>query len=68
MDLLCEKYREIMSGDDVSCRHPKEYCKYRTACLIQYQSLAVPFSQKKKAGPDNEPGKVVADERDWDGN
>jgi len=36
MDLFCEKYNETIAADEARCRHPKEYCKYRTACLIHF--------------------------------
>jgi phosphoribosyl-AMP cyclohydrolase len=36
MDLFCEKYKEKVSGENARCSHPKEYCKFRTACIIQF--------------------------------
>jgi phosphoribosyl-AMP cyclohydrolase len=36
MDLFCEKYKEKVSGENARCRRPKEYCKYRTACIIHF--------------------------------
>ena len=36
MDLFCEKYKEKVSGKNARCRRPKEYCKYRTACIIHF--------------------------------
>ena len=36
MDLFCEKYNETLSGDNARCSHPKEYCKFRTACIIHF--------------------------------
>jgi phosphoribosyl-AMP cyclohydrolase len=36
MDLFCEKYKETMDGENAFCRHPKEYCKFRTACIIHF--------------------------------
>jgi phosphoribosyl-AMP cyclohydrolase len=36
MELLCEKYNETMSAADAKCRHPGEYCKFRTACIIHF--------------------------------
>ena len=36
MDLFCEKYNETLSGENVRCSHPKEYCKFRTACIIHF--------------------------------
>jgi phosphoribosyl-AMP cyclohydrolase len=36
MDLFCEKYNESVSGENARCQHPKEYCKFRTACIIHF--------------------------------
>ena len=38
MELVCEKYKETMVAEGAFCRHPKEYCKFRTACLIHFMS------------------------------
>lgn len=36
MDLFCEKYKEMVAAGEARCRHPKEYCKFRTACIIHF--------------------------------
>jgi len=36
MDLFCEKYNENFPAEKAFCKHPKEYCKYRTACIIHF--------------------------------
>ena len=36
MDLYCEKYKETVSAKEAFCRRPKEYCKFRTACIIHF--------------------------------
>ena len=36
MELVCEKYKEKMMSDKAYCRHPKEYCKFRTSCIIHF--------------------------------
>ena len=38
MELVCQKYQETMVAEGAWCRHPTEYCKFRTACLIQFVS------------------------------
>jgi phosphoribosyl-AMP cyclohydrolase len=38
MELFCEKHREKMAEDGAYCRHPTEYCKFRSACLIHFMS------------------------------
>lgn len=39
MDLYCEKYKETMEAESAVCRHPKEYCKFRTACVIHFMGV-----------------------------
>ncbi len=36
MDLFCEKYNVMVNGENARCNHPKEYCKFRTACIIYF--------------------------------
>ena len=36
MELECFKYKEKMKLDEAFCKHPGDYCKYRTSCMIQY--------------------------------
>ncbi len=36
MELICEKYREKMPRKEAYCRHPGEYCKFRSACIIHF--------------------------------
>ena len=36
MNLFCEKHNENVSGESARCKHPKEYCKFRTACIIHF--------------------------------
>ena len=38
MELVCVKYNEKMQAEDALCRHPADYCKYRTSCMIQFVS------------------------------
>jgi phosphoribosyl-AMP cyclohydrolase len=38
MELVCEKYQQKMLGDKAYCHHPTDYCKFRSACLIQFLS------------------------------
>lgn len=38
MELVCEKYQEKVAADGAWCRHASEYCKFRSACLIQFVS------------------------------
>lgn len=36
MNFFCEKYNENMNSESPRCNHPKEYCKFRTACIIHF--------------------------------
>ena len=46
MELECFKYKEKMKADEAVCRHPGDYCKYRTSCMIQF--LSSENKQKKE--------------------
>ncbi|MCI5123891.1 MAG: RNA polymerase II-associated protein [Candidatus Electrothrix sp. AR5] len=36
MELECAKYGEKMDAEQAACRHPGDYCQYRTSCMIQF--------------------------------
>jgi phosphoribosyl-AMP cyclohydrolase len=36
MDLFCEKYNETVASEKAFCKRPKEYCKFRTQCVIHF--------------------------------
>jgi phosphoribosyl-AMP cyclohydrolase len=36
MDLFCEKYNETVAAEKAYCKRPKEYCKFRTQCVIHF--------------------------------
>jgi phosphoribosyl-AMP cyclohydrolase len=36
MDLFCEKYNETVAAEKAYCKRPKEYCKFRTQCIIHF--------------------------------
>jgi len=52
MDFFCEKYKEKVSGYTVGCTHPKEYCKFRTGCIIHF--MGGEKSKGDAAGPTGE--------------
>ncbi|MCX7873798.1 MAG: hypothetical protein N2327_05150 [Caldimicrobium sp.] len=35
--LYCEKYREWVVIE-IGCKHPKEYCQFRSQCLLHFKS------------------------------
>ncbi len=39
MELECVKYKEKMDSEGARCRHPEDYCKDRTSCIINFMSL-----------------------------
>jgi phosphoribosyl-AMP cyclohydrolase len=36
MDLFCEKYNETVASEKAFCKRPREYCKFRTQCIIHF--------------------------------
>ena len=36
MEIECVKYKEKMDSEGACCRHPEDYCKYRTSCIIHF--------------------------------
>lgn len=56
MELVCEKYKEKVDSQGAVCRRPKEYCKFRNACLIH-------FLAREKAGE----GKEAVEDKDGGG-
>jgi len=58
MDLFCEKYKETVSRDNARCRRPKEYCKFRTACIIHFMGVENSGSGSAEPG-DEEDGMLT---------
>lgn len=48
MKVICEKYREKMSAEQAICRHPVEYCKFRSACLVHFMDREKKSENEKK--------------------
>ncbi|MHB8789800.1 MAG: RNA polymerase II-associated protein [Desulfobulbaceae bacterium] len=36
MEVECVKYRERMDSEQAECRHPGDYCKFRSSCIIHF--------------------------------
>jgi len=49
MELECIKYKEKMDSAGAYCRHPDDYCKYRTSCIIHFTE-----KENGKAGKGNQ--------------
>lgn len=45
MELECLKFNEKMPAENAECRHPDDYCKYRTSCIIFFME-----KEKKREG------------------
>lgn len=61
MEIECVKYRERMSSEQAVCRHPSDYCKFRSSCIIHFLG-----SEKKKeeaAPADREEGRPPPEEK-----
>lgn len=48
MELVCEKHKEKMTADGAQCWHPKEYCKFRTSCVIHFLEREVKQEAKNE--------------------
>ncbi len=48
MELVCEKYKEKVNSDDPVCRHPDDYCRTRSGCIIQFMEKEKKRAQQKK--------------------
>ena len=57
MELICEKHHDSMAAEGAYCRHPTEYCKFRSACLIQFMSKE---NRAKAENATNGPAREVA--------
>jgi len=55
VELECAKFIEKMDSEEAECRHPGDYCKYRTACIIHFMSLEKSHNKKAKKD-DSRPG------------
>ncbi|MFP3982806.1 MAG: hypothetical protein ACLFV2_03850 [Desulfurivibrionaceae bacterium] len=56
MKLLCEKYKEEVDPENVSCPHPEDYCKWRQSCIVYFSWKERERSEKKKKERENNDG------------
>lgn len=59
MELLCEKYTEKVDSRKAVCRRPREYCKFRNACLIHFLAGEKAGDEKKGAEDKDGEGKLA---------
>ncbi len=55
MKVICEKYREEMTVAQAICRHPGEYCKFRSACLIHFITKEKKLENENNLKESNDP-------------
>ena len=48
MELVCEKYQEKIDSEKAVCQRPKEYCKFRSACLLYFLAREKAGVEKKE--------------------
>ena len=48
MEFICEKYKEKVDSDEPVCRHPDDYCRTRSSCIIHYMEKEKEREQRKK--------------------
>jgi hypothetical protein len=54
MELVCEKYQEKVVFQKAVCRRPREYCKFRSACLIHFLARGKTGAEKGAEDMDGE--------------
>ncbi len=47
MEVVCEKYKEKVDSKKAVCLRPKEYCKFRSACLLNFLAREKAGEEKK---------------------
>lgn len=52
MELVCEKHQERMDPAGAECRHPREYCKFRSSCIVHF------LTREKKQEDKGRPAKT----------
>jgi len=52
MECYCEKYCEPITAAKIACPHPKEYCKFRSACLVYFLEREAESEVQGKTGED----------------
>lgn len=49
MQLECEKYKEKVDFEHPYCRHPDDYCQFRSGCMIHFMEKENKREQKRSA-------------------
>ena len=57
MELECAKFKDTMPADEAKCRHPADYCKFRSSCIIH-------FMEKEKATECSRGGNVIKEKKE----
>jgi len=53
MELECEKYKETVNSSDPVCRHPDDYCQFRSACMIHFMEKENKREKKNSKNSDS---------------
>jgi hypothetical protein len=48
LQLVCEKHKDKVDPDDPVCRHPYDYCQFRTSCIIHFMEKENQREQARK--------------------
>ncbi|HHD63184.1 MAG TPA: hypothetical protein ENK96_02210 [Desulfobulbaceae bacterium] len=54
MELECEKYKEKVDSVSPVCRHPNDFCQYRTGCIINFMEKENKREEKKAIATDKD--------------
>jgi len=54
MELECEKYREKIDSATPVCRHPNDFCQYRTGCIVHFMEQENKREEKKSIAVDKD--------------
>jgi hypothetical protein len=47
MELECEKYKETVDSVPPVCRHPNDFCQFRTGCIVNFMEKENKREEKK---------------------
>ena len=48
LEFFCEKFQEKIDSEKAVCQRPREYCKFRSACLLHFLTREKAGEEKKE--------------------
>lgn len=48
VELFCEKHQKMIKADKPRCAHGREYCRFRSSCIIHFMEQEEKREQRKK--------------------